>query len=68
MSEHEQGLIAGYTSKRTPVKLVHTSIFNNINEAISFEKQIKKWRRDKKEALIKNNWDEISKLSKRYKK
>ena len=37
--------------------------FNNINEAISFEKQVKGWSRKKKEAIIKNNWHLLPSLS-----
>jgi len=33
-------------------------------EALSFERQIKGWGRAKKEALIRGNWDEISRLAK----
>lgn len=54
-----------YTSKRTPVTLVWSGIFNDIRQAKLFEQRIKKWSRAKKEALIKNDWERIKQLSKR---
>ena len=64
--EHNQGIVPGYTSKRKPVRLVYYQEFLEINEAIAFEKQLKGWRRAKKEALIKNNIEELKKLSDSY--
>ena len=37
--------------------------FQNINDAIAFEKQIKGWSRKKKEALFNEDWKEIKKLA-----
>jgi len=53
-----------YTYKRRPVKLVYCEDYNDINSAITREKQIKGWSRKKKEALINSNFKELSKLSK----
>ena len=66
MYEHETGLNPNsYTHKRRPVKLVFCEMFNDINQAIAFEKQVKGWKRSKKEALIKGEWDSLPELSKR---
>ncbi|MBS1528635.1 MAG: GIY-YIG nuclease family protein [Bacteroidetes bacterium] len=63
--EHENGLEPGsYTFKRRPVKLVYCERFSDINQAIAFEKQVKGWRRAKKEALIGNRWDLLPILAK----
>ncbi len=63
--EHNEGIsIDSYTFSRRPVKLVFTSAFNNVLEAISAEKQIKGWNRKKKEALINNDFDLIHELAK----
>ncbi|WP_394345037.1 GIY-YIG nuclease family protein [Chryseobacterium rhizoplanae] len=48
---------------RKPVKLVFYHEFNDVNQAISFEKQVKGWSRKKKEAIINNNWDLLPLLS-----
>lgn len=56
-----------YTYSRRPVKLVFSQHFQYINQAIEFEKQVKGWRRAKKEALINEEWHLLPELSKRYK-
>ncbi len=67
ISEHSNGLNNRcYTYKRRPIIVCATFEFNDINYAIAFEKQIKRWSRAKKEALIKNDYDLISKLAQRY--
>ena len=63
ISEHENGLIKGYTSSRRPVKLVFSDYFDRVYDAISAERQIKGWRRAKKIALIKGDFDLLVKLS-----
>ena len=66
--EHQNGTnIKSYTFPRRPVKLVFTEHFADPSDAISFEKQIKGWRRAKKIALINQKWDQLPDLSKRYK-
>lgn len=52
-----------YTFKRRPVMLKYFLRFQNINDAIAFEKQIKGWSRKKKEALFNEDWKEIKKLA-----
>ena len=64
IAEHNSGLIKGYTSKRLTIELVYSNRFNNVNDAIRSEKQIKGWRREKKEALIQQNFEALVKLSK----
>ena len=55
----------GYTSSRLPVVLVFTQYFGTRNEAFIAERKIKLWTRKKKEALIKSDWNEISRLAKK---
>ncbi|WP_319482880.1 GIY-YIG nuclease family protein [uncultured Draconibacterium sp.] len=50
--EHENGLIPGFTKKYNCHFLVYYEHFQNIDDAIGREKEIKKWRREKKENLI----------------
>ena len=52
-----------YTAKRRPVSLVYVQTFENPLDAIGFEKQIKRWTRAKKEALIRNDINTLKKLS-----
>lgn len=63
ISEHQNGLIKGYTSKRLPVKLVFSEYFEDVYFAISAERQIKRWKRVKKEALVKGNFKLLHKLA-----
>ena len=46
-----------YTASRRPVELVWYQDFTEPNQAIYFEKKIKKWSRAKKEAIINDKWD-----------
>ena len=53
-----------YTHKRRPVELVFSTEFNNVEQAIVFEKQVKGWSRKKKEAIINEQWQLLPELSK----
>jgi putative endonuclease len=65
-SEHQNGFIIGsYTHSRRPLKLLYAAEFNDVRQAISFEKQIKRWSKKKKLALINQNWEELHNLAKR---
>ena len=65
INEHNDGLNPeSYTYKRRPVELVFHYEFNDINQAIDFEKQVKGWSRKKKEAIINDKWDLLPGLSK----
>lgn len=50
--EHKHKLFKGFTKKYNIDKLIHQEHFNNINDAINREKQLKGWRREKKIKLI----------------
>jgi len=54
-----------YTASRKPLKLVFYCEFTDINIAIETEKQIKKWSRAKKEALINGEFDSLINLAKK---
>ena len=65
--QHNEGLNKkAYTYSRRPVKLLFQEHFHDINQAIAFEKQLKGWRREKKEALIKREWDKLPEMSRAY--
>jgi len=64
LTEHGEGLDpSSYTHSRRPVKLVYLADFQDINEAISWEKKVKRWSRKKKEALIDRCWESLPKLA-----
>ncbi len=55
-NQHNSDKFPGsYCHTRRPVKLVFSKAFSDAKNAISYEKQIKRWSRKKKEALIL--WD-----------
>jgi len=61
--EHRNGLADGFTKKYNIHKLVYYEYTNDVYSAISREKQLKKWIRAKKNALIsKQNpeWKDLS--------
>ncbi|MDH7911436.1 GIY-YIG nuclease family protein [Winogradskyella sp. SYSU M77433] len=50
--EHQKGLNKTcFTYKRRPLELIFQQKFNNVEQAIYFEKKIKKWSAKKKFAL-----------------
>ncbi len=64
--EHKSGKHPGsYTFSRRPLSLVFFCEFTDINLAIEKEKQIKKWSRAKKEALIKGDFLALPNLTKK---
>ena len=63
LKQHENGLGANHTKKRLPVRLVYYEEFQRIDEAFTREKQVQGWRREKKEALIKNCQHDLPLLS-----
>ena len=64
--EHETGaLSSAYTYSRRPVKLVWTSEeVERYSDALRFERQIKRWSRAKKEALIRGNYEAVHEVVK----
>jgi len=64
LAQHNNGEnVLAYTFTRRPVILKYYLRFDQIEDAIDFEKQVKGWNRKKKEALFKEDWDENVKLS-----
>jgi len=60
--EHKNKLADGFSKKYNLCKLVYYEKFDDIENAILREKQLKNWHRDWKENLIKDrnpNWDDL---------
>ena len=65
-TEHTDGVDKhSYTFSRRPLKLVYYEIIDAPITAIAREKQLKKWSRKKKVALIENNIENLEKLAKK---
>jgi len=61
--EHKNKIIQGFTQKYNLNKLVYFEETNDINAAITREKEIKKWRREKKDKLVNQlnpNWIDLN--------
>jgi len=63
IGEHRSGAFGGYTSTRLPVELVFSQDFSSREEALTSERQIKGWSRKKKEAMLRGDWNEVSRLA-----
>jgi len=67
IQQHNDGDNKGsFTYSRRPVVLKYYEHFQNIKEAISYEKQLKGWSRKKKEALFRNDIAGLKKLAQSY--
>ncbi len=64
LAQHQAGEGANHTKKRLPVKLVYFEEYSRIDEAFYREKQVQKWSRKKKEALIMNMPEKLHELAK----
>ncbi|MDB5222629.1 MAG: hypothetical protein JWN83_1296 [Chitinophagaceae bacterium] len=53
-----------FTYKRRPVELKYYESCPDIKQAIAYEKQLKGWSRKKKQALFKEDFTELKRLSK----
>ena len=67
LAVHNSGNGPSFTEIRLPVELVHQESFETLDEAARREKQLKRWSRAKKEALIQGNLKRLKTLSKNKK-
>ena len=61
--EHKQKLGEGFTKKYNVTRLAYYEEMSDVETALAREKEIKKWRRSKKIALIKSinpKWQDLS--------
>ena len=63
IAKHRAGEIHRYTSTRLPITLLFSDEFLTREEALACERRIKGWSRRKKEALMKGDWAEVSRLA-----
>jgi putative endonuclease len=67
VAEHDLGLGAAYTRprRRRPVRLAWAGEFTRIEEAFLFEKQVQRWGRAKRIALIEGRLGDLAELGSR---
>jgi putative endonuclease len=61
--EHKHKLVEGFTKRYNVNKLVYFEETNDVYAAISREKEIKRWRREKKNKLVQSmnpEWKDLS--------
>jgi putative endonuclease len=61
--EHKNQLVKGFTEKYNVHKLVYFEETGDVNAALAREKEIKRWRREKKAALVTSmnpQWIELN--------
>jgi putative endonuclease len=63
VGEHKEGLIPGFTQRYKINRLVYYESTPDVRAAIAREKQIKRWRREKKVNLIESlnpDWNDLA--------
>jgi putative endonuclease len=63
VAEHKQKVFPGFSADYNTVKLVYFEPFSDVRAAIAREKQLKRWRREKKVFLIERDnptWRDLS--------
>ncbi len=65
LSAHNIGQGAMYTAARRPCTLVYNEQFDSKEDAVGRERQIKKWTRAKKQALIDGDIERLIRLVKK---
>lgn len=63
LGQHQVGEYEGYTATRCPVELAWSQECATREEALSAERQIKGWSRQKKEAMMRGDWREVACLA-----
>ena len=63
LSAHRTRRYCGYTARRLPVSLIFCETLSTRDEAFAAERRIKGWRRSKKLALARGQWDVIVELA-----
>jgi len=63
LSEHQNGMIEGYTFSRRPVELIFSDYFSDVHDALTAERRIKGWNKAKKKALIEGNFNLLHQLA-----
>ena len=65
LSQHFEGEGAEYTRKRLPVRLIYSEYCSRIADAFLREKQVQRWSRSKRLALVNGQLDRLPGLSRK---
>jgi predicted GIY-YIG superfamily endonuclease len=64
LTQYQAGEVRSFRANLLPVELVWSQEFPTRIEALEAERRIRGWSRAKKMALIRGDWDAISRLAK----
>ena len=62
LAQHKDKSVSGFTAKYRVDRLVYYELTNDVLSAITREKEVKKWRREKKNRLVESinpQWIEL---------
>ena len=62
LEQHNQGVGSHFTSRRLPVALAYAEEHQSRDDALERERQLKRWTRAKKEALIAGDRSSLKRL------
>jgi putative endonuclease len=65
LSQHNDGEGAAYTRNRLPVRLLYSEYYGRIENAFLREKQVQRWSRPKRLALINGDLAQLRPLAKK---
>jgi putative endonuclease len=65
LEQHQQGFGSSYTRRRRPVELVWSEEYPTIAEAFAREKQVQRWGRAKRLALVRGEYDALPGLARK---
>ncbi|WP_322410520.1 GIY-YIG nuclease family protein [Microbacterium invictum] len=63
--QHNEGMGSEYTKRRLPVRLLYVEEFENVADAFRREKQVQRWGRAKRLALVHGRLDSLNALSRK---
>jgi len=63
VTAHRARTFSGYTAKRLPVLLIFAEEFSTRDDAFRAERMVKGWRRTKKLALARGDWQAVQALA-----
>lgn len=65
LAQHNHGEGAAYTRRRLPVRLLYFEEFERVDDAFLREKQVQRWSRAKRLALVKEQFGRLPELSRK---
>lgn len=68
LAQHQAGEGGVYTKNRLPVRLLHFEHYERIENAFLREKQVQRWGRAKRLALVKGQTEKLKPLSRKIRR